>query len=869
MTATVRRLTSLLLALLAGATLPPSAARAQAPVLDDAVIAWEEGRFPDALDALDRALRSRPDAATVRDAALLTGEYWVTTELAADGTSPRWGPGGVAAYEVPTADGATMTRVIRVRDGRVETVAELRGRDLALGPDRGVFLRVPDLPAFDSLRSAMDAARAARDFRRYVALRDELAAAEGRASSLVSLDLGTGAESTLSLRADGLSKRAPFFGPGGEIYVVGRMGTEQGDGIWAIARDGSARRLTPDSRLSGAPVVAGWAAAFEDGDRVRVLDLRRGAIAFEDDGENPALSADGSTVAYSVPGEASAVVRVAPTGGGTAASVTVDFPVADLALSPAGDRVVFRGMPREDWELFAADVAGGRLGEPYHVTREIQHDLFPVFLGAEPAGLGDLAPPADAAAAGPALESSRWVLGIKGEGRHRRSYIHDLATGRVLRLFHNNTIRTVAPEYEWAVSPDGRYVIVVAERDGDTISPERGIYLMDLGRTVAAGAVAERVRRQAAAESDLRRRGEAMFAPVADRVRSLVAEVSDRRIYRYAADLHRFGSKYITQPGNAMAIDYLAAKLREFGYEPELQWFEPRPGIRTANVIARLPGTVDPDLVYVVSSHFDSSERGPGADDNSSGTTALLEAARVMRSRPQPRTIEFAFFTGEEAGLYGSREYVRRAVESGKRIVGALNNDMVGWTGDGRLDNTIRYSNDGIRDIQHGAAIQFTDLITYDARYYKNTDAHAYYEAYGDIVGGIGSYPILANPHYHQSHDVLETITQQLVAEVSKTTVATLVLLASSPARVRGLSARRDGLGVRLEWDAAPESDVVGYVVRWVRPNGETGEELRSAVPRVRLDRVPPDAMIAVRAVSRGGTESWDRAVARAVSTGS
>ena len=113
------------------------------------------------------------------------------------------------------------------------------------------------------------------------------------------------------------------------------------------------------------------------------------------------------------------------------------------------------------------------------------------------------------------------------------------------------------------------------------------------------------------------------------------------------------------------------------------------------------------------------------------------------------------------------------------KIVGALNNDMIGWANDHRLDNTIRYSNPGIRDIQHAAAMQFSNLITYDALYYKSTDAAAYYEAYGDIVGGIGSYPVLGNPHYHQSHDLLDTINHQLIAEVAKTTAATLMLLAS------------------------------------------------------------------------------------------
>ena len=96
-------------------------------------------------------------------------------------------------------------------------------------------------------------------------------------------------------------------------------------------------------------------------------------------------------------------------------------------------------------------------------------------------------------------------------------------------------------------------------------------------------------------------------------------------------------------------------------------------------------------------------------------------------------------------------------------VVGALNNDMVGWANDGRLDNTIRYSNPGIRDIQHGAAMLFTRLITYDALYFKGTDAASLYDAYGDIIGGIGSYPVLGSPHYHQASDLLEFENHQLI----------------------------------------------------------------------------------------------------------
>jgi hypothetical protein len=265
-------------------------------------------------------------------------------------------------------------------------------------------------------------------------------------------------------------------------------------------------------------------------------------------------------------------------------------------------------------------------------------------------------------------------------------------------------------------------------------------------------------------------------------------EISVSRIYAHAAELHAFDSKFYTEPGNALAIAYLTDALEGMGYEVEQQWFEPREdGVRSANVIATLAGTASPELVYVVSSHFDSVIGSPGADDNSSGTTALLEAARVLREHPRRATIQFAFLTAEEAGLRGAREFVRRAQAEGKQIVGVLNNDMVGWGGTPRLDDTVRYSSAEIRDIQHAAAILFSDLITYDARYYLGTDAGVFYEAYGDIAGGIGSYPVLGNPNYHQPTDRLDTVNHRLVAEVSRTTVATIMLLADRAERVGNL----------------------------------------------------------------------------------
>ncbi|MDQ3948956.1 MAG: M20/M25/M40 family metallo-hydrolase, partial [Gemmatimonadota bacterium] len=551
-----------------------------------------------------------------------------------------------------------------------------------------------------------------------------------------------------------------------------------------------------------------------------------------------AVSADGRSLVYLGRAGTENLVTVVALGD-TAQPVTVKrtpSPVSAPALSPDGSLVAFQMMPRDDWELYVVRRDGS--GE-VRLTREIQHDLLPRF-----------------------LDNDR-VLGVMGEPRHRRSYLYDARTGERTRLFHNNSVRTIAPEYSWAPSADGRQLLIVADRDGNTVSPERALYLADLARRVTGDAVIARIDSNLVAERRLRADGERAFRAVADQIRRVVGDVSVGRIYGYEKTLFGFDSKHITQPGNRKAIDYLTAAYKSFGYEPQQQWFDARTAggqsVRTANVIATLRGTVNPELVYVVGSHFDSVPLSPGADDNTSGTAALLEAARVLAKNPLPATIVFVSFTGEEAGLLGSREFVRQAQASRMKIVGVLNNDMLGWANDHRLDNTIRYSNDGIRDVQHAAAMQFSRLITYDTRYYQGTDAHSFYDAYGDIVGGIGSYPVLGNPHYHQPHDLLEMENHQLIAEVSKTTTATLMLLASSPSRLTGLTvARSDGGTAEVRWDASPERGVASYIVAYGPPERPMERRTTVRAPGVTLRGVGPGTVVAVKAVNARGLEGWD-----------
>ncbi|MEX2283026.1 MAG: M20/M25/M40 family metallo-hydrolase [Gemmatimonadota bacterium] len=663
-----------------------------------------------------------------------------------------------------------------------------------------------------------------------------MAALEAAKAAVVERDLASGRETIIP--TPGITRTAVQYNSQNQLFIAGGSAGSAAQ-IYRIGSAGAPEQLTTGTAAaSGMQPLSGGRLLVALGNAAfGILDPATKALRTIN-GTSPSASADGQRVVYLIRAEnqnAIQVISVMPESAPTEVKRTAQ-PLANPVLSHDGSKVVFQQTLRDDWELFVVDADGKNESR---ITRDIQHDHTPRFVA------GDN------------------VMALIGENRHRRSFLHNLATRERTRLFHNNQIRTVSMEYFWTVSPDGNRLLIVADRDGDTISPERGVYILDLTTKVSKSDLLARLSTMQAAETDLRERGRRMFSAIAPRVRAVVQDASVARVFGYEKALYDFDSKHITQPGNAKAIEYIANTLKTFGYEPEIQWFETaatqqRPAIRTANIIATLRGTAQPELQYVVSSHFDSVERGPGADDDTSGSAALLEAARILAGKPMPATIRFAWFTGEEAGLLGSREFVRQAVAKGDQIVGALNNDMVGYANDHHLDNTIRYSNVGLRDLQHAAAFLFTNLVTYDSKYYQSTDAAAYYDAYGDIVGGIGSYPILSSPHYHQVHDLLSNMNHQLITEVAKTTAATLMLMASSPSRLKEVTATVGANGATVTWTPAVEKSVNTYIVRYW-PRGQTQpRDLRVTTTRASLPGIAAGDAVWVKAVNTAGLEAWD-----------
>ena len=109
--------------------------------------------------------------------------------------------------------------------------------------------------------------------------------------------------------------------------------------------------------------------------------------------------------------------------------------------------------------------------------------------------------------------------------------------------------------------------------------------------------------------------------------------------------------------------------------------------ILLGNVVATLKGT-DPNdhRIFIISGHLDSRRSdvmdgtgdAPGADDDGSGTAAVIECARIMSQHHFPATIIFVAVSGEEQGLYGSTYMANKAKKENWDITAVLNNDIIG-----------------------------------------------------------------------------------------------------------------------------------------------------------------------------------------------
>jgi Zn-dependent M28 family amino/carboxypeptidase len=172
----------------------------------------------------------------------------------------------------------------------------------------------------------------------------------------------------------------------------------------------------------------------------------------------------------------------------------------------------------------------------------------------------------------------------------------------------------------------------------------------------------------------------------------------------------RFQGRATDTAGGAMAATLIATRFTELGlsrfhdrFEQPFSfvhrsiralWRRNRPFTQefrdARNVVGYVAGTSAPDDFIVVSAHFDhlgviAGDVYHGADDNASGTAALLAIAAYVRSHPLRHSVVLAAFDAEELGLRGSQAFVEALPFPRERLQLELNIDMIGRSDDGRL----------------------------------------------------------------------------------------------------------------------------------------------------------------------------------------
>ena len=135
----------------------------------------------------------------------------------------------------------------------------------------------------------------------------------------------------------------------------------------------------------------------------------------------------------------------------------------------------------------------------------------------------------------------------------------------------------------------------------------------------------------------------------------------------------------VSNTDNNLAADYLLQELQSL---PNLNVQDNIYSSTGRNIIGTQTGTINPNDIYIICGHYDAVANYC-ADDNASGTVAILEIARILSQQCVDNTIVYALWDEEELGLIGARNYATAAAARGDNIKAVLNLDMMGFDGDG------------------------------------------------------------------------------------------------------------------------------------------------------------------------------------------
>ncbi|MBA2268132.1 MAG: M20/M25/M40 family metallo-hydrolase [Nitrosopumilus sp.] len=283
-------------------------------------------------------------------------------------------------------------------------------------------------------------------------------------------------------------------------------------------------------------------------------------------------------------------------------------------------------------------------------------------------------------------------------------------------------------------------------------------------------------------------------------MQSMLDRISTDRLKQYLSSLSDFHTRHSKSPLLNDAGDWIMNELRGIGYKDTFyhsfkatidnEEFDLR------NIICKKQG-IDEKLIMVCA-HYDcimnrkedSDSRAPGANDNGSGVSAIIEIARVLANENLKHSFQFVLFSGEEQGLLGSRNYAKYIKGHNIDLYRLINLDMIGYPF--FAPNTVTIERDNNTDANHNQvrendlkSIEFGEIMKettsavnlgfhlgsiYDSDYEP-------FEANGHVVLGAydGSADPNKNPHYHSSSDLPEFINWIYLTSVTKLVLATIL----------------------------------------------------------------------------------------------
>jgi hypothetical protein len=333
---------------------------------------------------------------------------------------------------------------------------------------------------------------------------------------------------------------------------------------------------------------------------------------------------------------------------------------------------------------------------------------------------------------------------------------------------------------------------------------------------------------------------------------------------------------------------------------------------KLVNIVATLPGeqSESKDRIYVVSGHYDSicspfadtECDAPGANDDASGTAAVMEMARVMSKYRFDATLVFMTVPGEEQGLLGARHWAEEAKKKNLNIAGMFTNDIIGNTlgGNGVRDNRrVRLFSEGVPTAETAAEARTRQSVGGEndspsrqlaryikemgERYLNNFEVTLVFRR--DRYGRGGDHiPFLErgwaavrftepNEDFTRQHqrvreengikygDVPEMVDFDYVAQVTRVNAAALAGMALAPAAPSGVRFRtaRQEYDTVLAWQKNTEPDLAGYRILWretYQPFWQRSLDVGDVDEYVLKGLSKDDYFFAVQAIDRDGNAS-------------